>query len=250
MKLIEQHIAMRESAWRRNRFFRILADQPDTAFLRDFARRLTFWPLAFQDVLRVLSETVRETSLNVIARHHAAEDRDHDLWFLHDLRALGARLPDANELFRADHEPARRAAYAIVAQTLAARTGAERIVVLLALESTGHVFFTETSRFVRAVGCEGLAYFSEDHLAVEKGHALFEERAKEILRSIRFDHAERRRAIAVAHACFDAIETMFERILVSLPSGYFAGGAAGGAGAVVVDGAGAVAAGAAAGAGA
>ncbi|HEY8072661.1 MAG TPA: hypothetical protein VIF62_01085, partial [Labilithrix sp.] len=189
MKIIERHIASRQDVWRRNAFFQILRAEDDVAFLREFARRLTFWPLAFQDVLRILSETVHETALNLIARHHAAEDRDHDLWFLHDLQALGARVPNVDALFRTDHDPARRAAYTIVAEALGAKTGASKVVVLLALESTGHVFFTETAAFVRRRGCEGLKYFSEHHLAVEKSHAVFEERAMDMLRKIRLDDA-------------------------------------------------------------
>jgi hypothetical protein len=218
MRLIEQHIARRQETWRTNTFFALLERQTDTAMLSDFARRLTFWPLVFQDVLRALAECVRETGLAAIARHHAAEDRDHDLWFLHDLAALGVRIPDANELFRADHEPARRAAYAIMAEAAKARSAAERIIVLLALESTGHVFFTATARCVERCGSRGLKYFSEDHLRVEQGHALFEERANALLRGIALADTERAQAMAVVDACFDAIETMFARILAAMSS--------------------------------
>ena len=213
MQKIEEHIARRQADWTRHPFFMILESETDTGFLRDFAVRLSFWPLAFQDVLRILSESVHETGLRAIARHHAAEDRDHDLWFLQDLVALGATIPDANAIFRADHEPARRAAFAIVAQAITAKTSAQRIVVLLALEATGHVFFTQTARHLRRLGVEGLAYFSESPLAVEQAHALFEEKAKDILRGILFDEAERAAAIAVVDTCFDALETMFAHIL-------------------------------------
>ena len=132
---------------------------------------------------------------------------------MQDLEALGARLPDANALFRRDHEPARRAAYAIMAEAWKAHTGPEKIVVLLALESTGHVFFTETSQYVKRVGCQGLRYFSEDHLLVEQGHAVFEERAKQLLDRVVLDAVEQRRAVAIVDACYDAVEAMFDQIL-------------------------------------
>jgi len=64
----------------------------------------------------------------------------------------------------------------------------------------------------------GLKYFSEEHLLVEQGHALFEERANELLRGMTLGDAERARAIAVADACFDAIELMFARILAPQPA--------------------------------
>jgi len=73
------------------------------------------------------------------------------------------------------------------------------------------------------MGCPGLKYFSENHLLVEQGHAVFEERAKNLLSEVVLDSAQRARAMAIVDACYDAIEAMFRDILAGVDRAAVAG---------------------------
>jgi hypothetical protein len=218
MERVQIYIAERQNDWKQNAFFAILASEDDMGFLVDVGRRLTFWTLGFQDVLKVLAGTVRDPQLRVIARHHAAENRDHDLWFLHDLTRMGVGIPSAGDLFHLDHAPARRAAYAILTEAIMARSEPARIALLFALEATGHVFFEATAAFVERMGFEGLKYFSGTPLQVSQQHAIFERKADELLRRWPLDGEAVCEALAVVDSCFDVVDTLFAKILCALPA--------------------------------
>jgi hypothetical protein len=214
MKLVQRHIERRRDEWKHNAFFELLAAQDDMGFLIEFSRRMSFWPLALQDVLRVVAAEVREPALRAIALHHAAEDRNLEARFLRDMAKIGVIVPSAGELFQVDHAPARRASYGILAEAIMARTDSAKIALLIALEAAGDLFFTHTAGFVRRLGFGELEYFSGPYAEP----STFEQAVREILMRHPLDAGELREALAVVDSCFDAIDVMFREILASMPA--------------------------------
>jgi hypothetical protein len=209
MKLIEQYIAEKQRAFAAHPFFaRLQAEALDVNAL-DFAPGLTFWVFTFQDVLRLNEQRMQDPALRKIARHHSAEDKGHEAWFVDDVAAIDPTPRDFGWLFGRHHEHTRDASYALVAEVFRATSDYNRIVLLLTLESAGHVFFERVARYVEKMQPNTtLRYFSHWHLAVEKDHELFEEELHEQL-DVDFDPAQRASMMAMIDRSYDAFNGMF-----------------------------------------
>jgi hypothetical protein len=213
MKYVRDHIKARQAQFAQNRFFAQIEIDEASPEALSFISGLTFFVMVFQDILRLNEAKVTDPALRQIARHHRAEDRGHDEWFLHDLAMVEGRLPDVREVFAPGSTATRDAAYALVAEALHASDDRVSIALLLVLESTGHVFFNRVVEFLERIGCdEGLRYFARSHLEVELGHELFEARLNAVIDSIELDCADRRRVIAAVDRCFDPITDMIEAL--------------------------------------
>jgi hypothetical protein len=138
------------------------------------ARGLAWWPMVFQDVLRLNLERMQRTEFERFAEHHRSEDAGHDRWYLDDLRLFGAEPPVVDELFGDEFAEIREACYSLVAEVLREQSSVQRVGILLALESTGHVFFEPAAGAAERICPElPLRYFGRSHLLVEKDHDLF-----------------------------------------------------------------------------
>jgi len=215
MQSLKKSIASRQSELRNHRFFDRLRHTESREPLARMARALTWWPMVFQDVLRLNAERVQGTGLEAFAEFHRDEDSGHERWFLDDLRELTVDAPPIDELFGGDFEPIRDACYGLLAEVHRDQSPRERIALLLALEPTGHVFFEEVTVAVERLCPElPLRYFARFHLGVEKDHDLFTESTDAELDRLVLGEDERARAEAMVNRVFDRFESVFDYLAV------------------------------------
>ena len=83
---------------------------------------------------------------------------------------------DFGWLFGRYNTVTRDASYSLVSEVFHATDDGVRIVLLLTLESAGHIFFERIAAYLERNGHPaGLQYFSSKHLDVERNHQLLEE---------------------------------------------------------------------------
>jgi hypothetical protein len=213
MKQVDAYVSKRQAQFCDHAFF---AEERLMSGLRDglsFAPDLTFWVMAFQDVLRLNATLTRDPKIRRIVRHHRAEDAGHDHWFLDDLASMQVPAPDVRWLFGQRHAPTRDAAYALMSEVYRTSDDRLRLVLVKTLESAGHVFFGRVAAAVeRAVLTKALKYFSFSHLEVEKNHQVFEEEIDRIVSAIRLEPKARIEAKRLVDRCYAAFGSMFDAI--------------------------------------
>ncbi len=169
--------------------------------------------MVFQDVLQINTRLIDDPLLAKIARHHLAEDSGHDRWFLNDLLAIDGKHPSVSELFSKNHKAIRYASYQLMSEIHREQTDKERIVLLLALESAGHVFFERIVDFFEKHKIyNSLKYFSRFHLDAEKSHEMFERELEETLAAIELPVSLRHKCIALVDRCYAAFVTIFDEL--------------------------------------
>jgi hypothetical protein len=212
MKEVKRHLAERQRDFVSHPFFARLERNDRFESEMAFAPDLTFWVFAFQDILRLNETRVTDPALRKIARHHRAEDRGHEAWFLDDLAELDPVPRDIPWLFGRQHQHTRDAAYALVSEVFRTNDDRVRIALVLTLESAGHIFFERVAAYVERHGAsDRLRYFSSTHLAVEKEHALFE---AELMKALDVDlpAAVQAESIAMIDRCYDAFHQLFSSL--------------------------------------
>jgi len=213
MKLVEAHVAKRQAEFSKHDFFADERLGAGVGGVLSFAPDLTFWVMAFQDILRLNASLTRNPQMRKIVRHHRAEDAGHDRWFLEDLAAMQMPAPDVRWLFSERHSPTRDAAYALVSEVYRTKDDRLRLVLVKALESAGHVFFGRVAAVVERAGwTKLLKYFSFSHLEVEKNHAVFEEEIARIVSGIRLPPKVRVEAKQLIDRCYAAFTAMFDAL--------------------------------------
>src|SRR3954469_18103724 len=140
MKLVEAHVAKKQAEFANHAFFSEQRAGSGLWGALSFAPDLTFWVMAFQDVLRLNAALTRDPQMRKIVRHHRAEDAGHERWFLDDLAAMQMSAPDVRWLFGDRHSPTRDAAYALVSEVYRTTDDRLRLVLVKTLESPWHVF--------------------------------------------------------------------------------------------------------------
>jgi hypothetical protein len=192
MRALKGVIATHQSELRNHAFFELIHTTSSPAPLASMAKALAWWPMVFQDVLRLNVQSIQGSGLERLAEFHRDEDSGHERWYLEDLSVLGVEQPALDELFGDEFRPIRDACYALTAEVFRHQSGAERVALLLALEPTGHVFFEEISTAVDRVCPQlPLRYFARTHLGVEKDHDLFAESTNAHLERIVLTDSER-----------------------------------------------------------
>ncbi|QLZ67666.1 hypothetical protein FOLKNPGA_00439 [Legionella sp. PC1000] len=223
MKIIQDYIDSKQQEFMNHPFFEILEQLKSLKELSYFVPELTFWAMTFQDILRINEERVTDPYLRKVARHHRLEDAGHEKWFLHDKKYMGAvnidSVNDTNDvswLYSKETQLTRDAAYAILAEVYKANDEILNIVLLLTIESSGHVFFEKVSKQVKKTGEDkNLQYFSTSHLEVEMAHALFEEEMERSLFSRQIAVHTRREALKLVDRCYDAFNKMFDGLIIA-----------------------------------
>src|SRR5688572_16879750 len=226
MKLVEAHVAKRQAEFRKHTFFSDDRLGAGLSGVSSFAPDLTFWVMAFQDVLRLNATLTRDPTIRKIVRHHRAEDAGHERWFLDDLTAMQLPAPDVRWLFGERHRPTRDAAYSLMSEVYRASDDRLRLVLVTTLESAGHVFFGRVAEVVERAGwTKMLKYFSFSHLEVEKNHQVFEEEIARTVAGIRLEPKLRAEAKQLVDRCYAAFGVMFDalcatdaRNLASIPA--------------------------------
>lgn len=215
MKHVRSHIDKRQAEFASTRFFEQLDKTKSPAKALSFVRGLAFFVMAFQDILRLNEANVQTPKLRAIARHHRAEDRGHDMWFLDDVAQIDGTIPDAEELFSPADMAIRDTVYQLMSEVFRATDDRIRIVLLLVLEASGHVFFQRVVKHLESIGYDReLRYFGGAHLNVELNHALFEDQLNVWLDEIVMSESDRDMAIATADRCFAAMTKMMEALSV------------------------------------
>lgn len=175
MLAVRERISSNRKVLSKHSFIRRLESAGSYDAIRSVARQLTFFVLAFQDMLRLARMHAGEGPLAELARAHEAEDRGHEQWFLSDLEVLDLDL-DLRWVFSSAHATTRDVSYAIMSDVLRATDDRSRLAVLLSLEAAGAEFFGRVISYLERLGrSENLQYFARPHQHVEENHSVFEE---------------------------------------------------------------------------
>jgi DMATS type aromatic prenyltransferase len=197
---------------------RLESDVGSLHAMRAMAPQLTFFVLAFQDMLRLARVRSVEGRFAEIARAHEAEDRGHEQWFLNDLEVLGAAR-DLRWVFSSSHERTRDISYAIVAEIIRAEDDRARIAILLALEAAGAEFFGRVIAYLDRLGAsDRLQYFARKHQHIEQNHSVFESEQQEQLWSISLPEHLRSSVMAAVErtfACMIELAQQLDHIMAS-----------------------------------
>jgi hypothetical protein len=213
MKEVLKHISDRQARFAEHPFFDELRPERPLEQSLAFAPRLAFWVMCFQDVLRLNAQRVQDPELAVLMLRHRSEERDHDNWFFEDVAQLTGSPLTVHTPWSRAHESTRDASFALVAEVLRPLDDRLRMVLVLALEATSHVFFTRASRLAQAAGSQSrlkLKYFSDHHMDAEEQHEVFEEQMEASLRAIELTPALREEAFALVDRIFAAFDAMFD----------------------------------------
>lgn len=202
---------------------RAYANLPFFDFLRDESipprQRLAFVPcmapfiLDFGDLNRfVMRDETSSDPLQQLVNVHTYEDDHHWPWYLEDLERLGyddpRPTPDVLRDLYSDRTKVNRMLATKLAHLLYPATPAERLVIIEAIEETGHVLFELTAKLARQIeAAEGieLRYFGDFHLALESGHAQTGDDHRTLV-AIPVDDDTRDRCNALATRVYDLFE--------------------------------------------
>ena len=223
MKTIQAYIDSKQQEFMNHPFFEVLGQLDTIEEISYFVPELTFWAMTFQDILRLNEERVTDPYLKKVARHHRLEDAGHEKWFIHDKKYLSKLSTDkscnkdnVSWLYSKETQLTRDAAYAIMSEIYKANDEVLNIVLLLTIESSGHVFFEKVVKQVKKTGEDkNLKYFSSSHLEVEMAHALFEEEMERNLFARAIQVETRREALKMVDRCYDAFSKMFDGLLIA-----------------------------------
>jgi hypothetical protein len=217
MKKVLDYIDERQRNLHDHQFFGLIASGHPIEKVMPIVPALVFWVMSFQDALRINVHRIHDQQLKTVARHHLHEDAGHDLWYLNDLRKMTNMVPDAKELFGDAHRACREISYGLLAETYRSVDDAERIVLLLILESTGQVFFPHIVACFRQAGIEpALQYFAQTHLDVEKNHEIVEQKMHDMLSGLHLQESTRSRCIEAIDRCYDLFGALFDSLVHSI----------------------------------
>ena len=212
---VMDYVARREAQMARHPFIQMLErDQVEDP--QALVRGLTFFVMAFQDVLRLGARQVTDPRLIDIARTHQKEDAGHDSWFLHDLRALGVDV-SLGYVFSSKHQIPRDVGYALVAEVLRATDDCDRLAVVFALEAIGHVFFEPAiGLFERRRPQNRLLYFARHHQQVEQAHEMFEGEVQQALARVSLSRERLAGVCATVDRTFEQMSALADDLVVQL----------------------------------
>jgi hypothetical protein len=189
-------------------YFRILEGPPQRTDVDVMARGLLFFVMAFQDMLRINTQLVKDPMCRGLVEAQRSADAGHDNWYLSDLRRLGIE-PSLRWVFGKSHERTRDTSYEIIAELFAAPDDVCRLVVGLVLEATGGEYFSRVQHFFTALGLvEGYRFFGGEHWAVEQDHGPLDGPMRKQLLAISLSEASRQQALGTAARVFASVSRM------------------------------------------
>jgi hypothetical protein len=211
MKVVLEHITARQEVFASHPFFEDLKQDRPVEQIMAFAPRLAFWVMTFQDVLRLNAHFITDPGLKKLAVQHRSEEVGHDRWFFEDIQEITGKQLSVSALYGRAHTAIRDATYALISEVYRPMDDRLRIVLVLTMEATSHIFFGRTSIMVSAKGCgQRLRYFSDFHVQVEQQHEVFEEEMERRLRSLELTPELRLQAIALVDRAYAAFELMLQ----------------------------------------
>ncbi|ABA24316.1 conserved hypothetical protein [Trichormus variabilis ATCC 29413] len=218
MKAIQEYLETKQKLLAEHSLFRDL--KLGDSKLEDFARMASsvgFWVMSFQDLLRINLSFITDEEYYQFIRKHLMEDIGHDKWFLYDLKALNTEQPNLQVLYNQFHTPVRDATFLLMSEVFRANNDYERITLILALESAGHVFFECVADFIKENNCDtSLKYFSSHHLGVEKEHEIFETGMQDLIGNIQLNHEQKIHHLKMIDRIYEAFDLMFDGLAIAL----------------------------------
>lgn len=218
MEEIQAYIDIHRDKYAEHIFFKKIHQFTHVKSLIGFLRLIAFWPMTFQDLLRLNVTKIKDPYLLKIAKHHRIEDADHDDWYIFDLDYCYSDKQSSAEFFKwifnKKFTAVRDMSYALISEVFRADEDCLNIVLLLALEPTGHVFFENITKITKKLGCDDeLKYFATTHLDIEQDHAIFEEKLKSDLFATQLTAQQRAKAVALVDRVYMAVNTMFDALI-------------------------------------
>jgi hypothetical protein len=211
VKAVLQYIRVRQSRFAEHAFFDELREDLPLEQALAFAPRLAYWVMSFQDVLRLNAQRVQDPELKQLMLRHRAEERGHDTWFFEDVALLMGRPLSVDELWNRSHQSTRDASHDLICEALRPLDDRLRVVLVLALESTSHAFFTRTAALTQTLGSDKrLKYFSNHHVEAEEQHEVFEAEMEKMLHGLELTPALRGEAVALVDRVYAAFHAMFD----------------------------------------
>jgi len=220
MKTVRNYVERKQTEFRKHTFFTFFKEPfvdmlPEK--LVDFAPKMTFWIMCFQDVLRLNAVHITHPVFYQVARIHQVEDAGHEKWFLNDLNRLGCGVPNLQTLYSQESAPVRYASYALVSEVFRANNDFERIALLLSLESSAQVFFEHIATFSESIGYSNfLEYFSNHHLNAEQSHESFNQEIEAQIDNIQLTPEQQQGVFESIDRVFLSFTAMFNELQKTL----------------------------------
>lgn len=197
-------------------FLKRLDASSDIDDVRVMAQSLTFYVLAFQDMLRISAHELRATQFAALAQTHYLEDKGHQLWFLDDLKKLGVSV-EVSQIFGARYDPVRDISYRLVSEVLRPSADAASVAVVLSLEAVGAEFFGRVIRLLTRAGfSERLSYFAPSHAEVESAHEVFEEGSQANLASLPLSAEDLSASLKAVDVTFEQMSLLGSVVLAKM----------------------------------
>lgn len=189
----------------------LLDKNPPLSTFLPFVRTMTFWPMCFQDILRVNAARVQDPEIKKVVDAHMAEDAGHDRWFLEDLRLCEGALLDVEQIFSAEYAPIRDACFELMAGVLSATSDYQRLALIELYEMHAEVVLPQVVAYLRRAGVvERFRYFGQHHIEIEAAHSVHEESTTSFLDNVTLDDAERAECLALVAAANDSMLKIFD----------------------------------------
>ncbi len=189
-------------------FFATLRQHASMPDVQRIAPRVAFFVMAFQDVLRLVTEKTTDPHLRQLARAHQLEDAGHDHWYLRDLEVLGIST-SLSMLFGRDARAIRDVSYHQIADAIRSESDLARFAVVLCLEAAGVEFFGSMVDGLDRLGrSEGLLYFSKTHQAVEASHEIFEDAKQDAIDAIAIPASAAAEVVRAVMRTFDTMRSL------------------------------------------
>ncbi|WP_020410221.1 hypothetical protein [Hahella ganghwensis] len=209
MKEVYIHINEEKEKLSHENFFLNFSQIDNDILLPICGLGLSFWIMTFQDALRLNASKFNDPSLGKIAEQHRQEDSGHELWYLHDLAALGIQTPDLYTLYSPCLSFVRDSSYEIMSQIISTDDDYTRLALIEAIEAASEVFFCHIVKNTSSGDKHlNLLFFSNHHYQAELSHN--EENLMAVFHSHHLTERERERVIAAVDRTFKAFHTIFD----------------------------------------
>jgi hypothetical protein len=219
MRALSKIIHAHEHELHRHRLFSLLEQSASSEAVSLTARALAWWPLVFQDILRLTSEHTRGSDVGHLIQFGIEDSTGHDRWYIQDLHALGVSPPSLEEQFSHEFRPLRNLCYALMSEVYRPQSAAERVAFLSALEPTGRVFFERFSEAAdRLCADRALMYFTRSHLVEESEHDLVAESTRADLQRIVLSAAERTQCEEMVARVYGEFARVFSHVAEQIES--------------------------------
>jgi hypothetical protein len=206
----------RRAEFGRRPLFTLLADRsiaPETRLA--FVPHMAHFVMGFADLCNfILPESPPRDGFAELVNAHAAEDRDHWPWYLHDLEQLGHDRPqpfgDALRFLYGEETRRTRLLTYRLCQLAMGATPLQKLVLILVMEAAARLGFERTTAAARELRGRELTYFGGQHLETEGQHAIVVHPVQRALEGVVLDEDARGALREVVNQAFDAFIAMVD----------------------------------------